>query len=515
MRLDVAWRASEAASDGRYVMPMFFRPNVEKLEQKGDVDALVKALAHKDASVRDDAAGALGRMGDPRAVEPLIRELERRIWDVNRCWTNLTALRVLGQPDPTPEREKAIEDAEEGARKVISALTPFARTGDLRAVAAVRLHNDDRKPWGVAVSSALAEALTTDLLMRALGSGDLADFTMPLARGRYDTKTESIAATTDLRVWAADELGKAGDPRAVEPLIAALRDRDAAVTSQAAVALAQLGDAAVEPLITALRDEASRPQWASVARLLGQAGDRRAVEPLGLTLADADGEARLAAAEALGKLGDPRAVDPLVHALGDADETVGSAAADALGAIGDERAVDDLAATIADSRPGRAAMDALGKIGGERAVEALATAAGSSDRTVRELALSALGKVGGERAIEALEGMLADSSVRPRAVDALRRTGSARAVAPLLAALDDDNAQDVVWALEDVLEQSKESADADVLRRVIALGDHVRYWPASWKEALDRGCDFGPEQVSCSAVRQLARQELIRRGLKA
>jgi HEAT repeat protein len=46
-----------------------------------------------------------------------------------------------------------------------------------------------------------------------------------------------------------------GDARAVEPLIAALRDESAGVRDVAAVALGKIGEPAVEPLVAALRDE--------------------------------------------------------------------------------------------------------------------------------------------------------------------------------------------------------------------------------------------------------------------
>ena len=49
-----------------------FKPKVEKMEKNRDVGGLIEALKHKDVGVRRRAAGALGRFGDPRAVDPLI-----------------------------------------------------------------------------------------------------------------------------------------------------------------------------------------------------------------------------------------------------------------------------------------------------------------------------------------------------------------------------------------------------------------------------------------------------------
>ena len=42
-------------------MPLFGPPNIEKLKEKRDVEGLIKALRHKDAKIRCDAAEALAR----------------------------------------------------------------------------------------------------------------------------------------------------------------------------------------------------------------------------------------------------------------------------------------------------------------------------------------------------------------------------------------------------------------------------------------------------------------------
>lgn len=60
----------------------------------------------------------------------------------------------------------------------------------------------------------------------------------------------------NIRHYAAHALGELGDPRAVEPLIAALGDSDFMVRMFAAEALAKIGNRrAVEPLSAALRAE--------------------------------------------------------------------------------------------------------------------------------------------------------------------------------------------------------------------------------------------------------------------
>ena len=54
---------------------MFDPSGIEKLKQERDVPGLIKELCHEDWRVRSAAALALGRIGDARAVEPLIAAL--------------------------------------------------------------------------------------------------------------------------------------------------------------------------------------------------------------------------------------------------------------------------------------------------------------------------------------------------------------------------------------------------------------------------------------------------------
>lgn len=53
------------------ILRKFFKPDIEKMERKGDVEGLIKALKHEDSDVRREAEEALGRIGGPIAVEPL------------------------------------------------------------------------------------------------------------------------------------------------------------------------------------------------------------------------------------------------------------------------------------------------------------------------------------------------------------------------------------------------------------------------------------------------------------
>jgi HEAT repeat protein len=252
-----------------------------------------------------------------------------------------------------------------------------------------------------------------------------------------------IAALGDedsyVRQAAAVALGAIGDPRAVEPLSAALRDGNSYVRRAAAEALGRLGGPhAVGPLIAALRDEDERIREAA-AEALGRLGDPRAVGPLIAALRDEDSYVRREATEALVKIDGP-AVEPLIAALRDEDERIREAAAEALGRLGDPRAVGPLIAALRDedSDVRQAAAEALVKIGGP-AVEPLSAALGDEDRDVRRVAAGALGAIGDPRAVEPLSAALRDEKwiVRQAAAGALGTIGDPRAVEPLSAALRD------------------------------------------------------------------------------
>ena len=177
----------------------------------------------------------------------------------------------------------------------------------------------------------------------------------------------------EVRWDAARALGEIKDPRAVEPLSAALKDERFSVRQAAAEALGKIGNArAVEPLIAALGDERSDMRQAA-AKALGAIGDARAMEPLIAALKDKDSAVRKAAAEALDHLGwkpaqdesagwywmakhdwdkcvalGALAVEPLIAALKDENSDVRQAAAKALGKIGDPRAVEPLIDALQD-----------------------------------------------------------------------------------------------------------------------------------------------------------------------
>ncbi len=264
-----------------------------------------------------------------------------------------------------------------------------------------------------------------------------------------------LGSENDSVRWeAAKALARLGEPRAIEPLIAALRDEDSDVRREAAEALARLGEPrAIEPLIAALRDEDSGVRC-ETAWVLGRLGDPRTVEPLIAALRDEDWEVRQAAAEALEaaagapeNLGNSHVLEPLIGALRDKDRGVRCEVAWVLGELGDPRTVEPLIGALRDKDRGmrRAAAEALKKCG-EPVVEPLIAALRDENRDMRRAAARALGKIGDPSAVEPLIAALQDEDmfVRQPAARALGEIGDPRAIEPLIAILRDEDSL-VCW----------------------------------------------------------------------
>ena len=388
-------------------MPFFGPPDIAKLKAKKDIAGLVKVLVHpKDRSLAVPAADALGEIRNPRAVPLLITALGDEDWKLRASAAE--ALGKIGDP--------------RAAQPLIAIL--------------VDSQWDVRSAAGKALDKIGARAF--DPLVAALKNG-------------------GALGAAGVRYYAAKALGQIGDARAVEPLIAALKDdEDSYLRGESACSLGHIGDPrAVEPLIAALEDEEDLVARNKAVEALGRIADPGAVVPLIAALDNWSWSGRKEAAEALGKIGDPRAGATLVAALTDRDRGIREAAAQAL---------DRLAWSPERSEAGaaywvtRGSWDKCVEIGAS-AVSPLVTAMGLSyDETTRHAAAGALVQIGDAGAMEALMADIRDvtpfdpveetdtswnlydgkTSPHRLAAWALIQIGSP-AVPPLVAALADDD----------------------------------------------------------------------------
>ncbi|AEA46103.1 HEAT repeat domain-containing protein [Archaeoglobus veneficus] len=86
----------------------FLKPNVEKLKERRDVKGLIKALSHKDVTIRVEAARALADVGDPSAVEALTEALRDDSTDVRKA--AVKALARIADERAVDALAKALKD---------------------------------------------------------------------------------------------------------------------------------------------------------------------------------------------------------------------------------------------------------------------------------------------------------------------------------------------------------------------------------------------------------------------
>ena len=193
-------------------MPLFGGPpNIAKLEARRDVGGLIRALGYGNPAqfgLRTAAAEALGRLGDARAVEPLIAALDApRTLSLRRA-AIATSLGQIGDP-----------------RAVDPLIAAMGAIG-LNDVAPKQVNRDERLSLLAASTSALARI------------GDPRAVDPLIALLKIGARSMSSADWIEVfRRLAAAALVQIGDPRAVEPLIAALGDRDWDVRNTAATGL--------------------------------------------------------------------------------------------------------------------------------------------------------------------------------------------------------------------------------------------------------------------------------------
>jgi len=268
-----------------------------------------------------------------------------------------------------------------------------------------------------------------------------------------DSVAEQIAALKDedwgVREEAAASLASYRDPRAVVPLVQALRDADRAVRQAAIGALTAIGKPSVPALGECLNDSNLTVQE-SAASILATIADGRVLAPLLSALTSQDWIVRMHAATGLGRIGDPQAVLPMMPLLQDKVKAVRVEAAAGLAHIG-EAAVPSLLAALQQKEwlVKLHAIEALGKIKSKASVEPLLSMLfNDPDMAVRTDAARSLGEIGDPRAVEFLLMALDDLEIRPVAVEALGKIGDRRAVPALIAIVNGSGRPDASRPLD-------------------------------------------------------------------
>jgi HEAT repeat protein len=267
---------------------------------------LLGSLTSPRKDIRECSARALGRLGDTRAVDPLINCLARKEESDSVRYAVVEALVSIGDTKAVEPLINCLERKEDSDSFRIAVVKALASIKDARAVTPlIRCleRTDDSDSFRIAVVEALATIGDTSAVE-------------PLIN-RLERKDDSVS----FRVAVVEALASIKDARAVEPLIRCLERTEASDIFRSAVAkaLATIGDTrAVEPLIRCFehKDDAGR-FLVTVIDALCRFVDTRAIaiEPLICCLHKESIDYRVAAAMALGQYGDVRAVAPLIELL--------------------------------------------------------------------------------------------------------------------------------------------------------------------------------------------------------
>ncbi len=252
-----AWAYLEGLP-GAGKLPQLLGLRAALLEALGEVGAgaepLLKALDDKDPVVARAAARGLARLGDPRTVPALLkRAQESRSPDLTQ--SVYEALGAIGDKSALPALEKAAgtEDSE------------------LRAPAAYAIALIRGRP-GVELLEGVLDLSLTDDKGGLLAAYYLVKLGRPSGMDHLISILENEGST--LQPWAAEALGKAGNPKAVRFIAEAAPSEDPNVRLLVIRSLALLGG----------------PEAASVLKAAGKS--------------DPDAAVRAAAGQALAELGE-------------------------------------------------------------------------------------------------------------------------------------------------------------------------------------------------------------------
>jgi HEAT repeat protein len=458
---------------------LFGPPNVAKLKAKRHVKGLLRALTFQhewDSSipwlilrytplldafsyrhqwsnydVREEAAKALGELGDAIAVEPLIQTLQDKYPSVRLAAVGALE-RILGQRAAEP-LAPAIHDKSAGVQ-----LAAVKALGRIRSSVAVEklLAAELQGGFGDEAHEAAIQVI------REVGSPSIIEtLRAALKDVRVDVRDRAVEVLTVVT----------GDASVVAPLIEILKDKHSSTRYSAIWALRRIGDArAIEPLATVLCDPSDRTHEKAFDALRSDVwkaeNDRQRVW---LAIVGQNASELIHLHEV--------AIEPLIHCL-------------RLTRCG-EWPTDLYDAVLI-------AIDVLGQIGDERAIvflaNALEFASGLGEFEMR--IVQALIKLGG--------GGWAMKILIPK-VRKLTFGGSAYS----------DNARMAAGKLKttfvELFDQAAQQIELDALEELACLPD-FKY--EVWQSGdYDTGFTYRECREDCSAIRELAHRELARRRL--
>ncbi len=439
----------------------------------------------EDELVGDQAAEALGQIGDEDAIAPLVAALDRAHMSPSSIVDALTGIHrryadMFSGGAAHIEGLVRASISPAGAQRVIDAAGRMSGSSLRHAVTLLG--------WlrGPAVERALAHMVGTPG-----AQGELIEAIVRFGAPMADRLIEQLRSEdVETRRAAAAALGRIGDARAVEPLVALLDEDDRDVLGVAAGALARLGDRrAFESLLRLIGDGDLGVRQAAIGALnsIGHPGMSARMR---LFLEDSDPHVRESAVKIAGYFGYADCADPLLDRCRDTDEAVRAAALEHVSYLEDDRSVPLLIAALANDTPRAraAAAQALAHVERPGALDALRRAIDDPDPWVRYFSVTSLGRQADRASLPNLERMAADDGapqVRIAAIGAIGEIGAASSAAvPMLAAISEGSDDELAVAAVRALGSVESSEATDALRRALSAGQPARRAAAA--EAIAR-----------------------------
>jgi HEAT repeat protein len=340
-------------------------------------------------------------------------------------------IRVLRESDKERVKTRAAEllgnfSDHDDRRDVVNALVGAAQS-DSDAVTAAAIDSLDEL-GGNAIEQLIGDMAGIDL------DADAADWVTAKAFMRA-----LDADVPELRMAAANGLGRLEQTDSVPKLAERFEDPDPRVRARA-------------------------------ARSAGKIGDSRATEPLSALLTDPKGAVRREAAEALGNIGNRQALQALLPMYEDDSEQVRRIAVGAFGNFENDRPVDYLVAALSDGSPGvrRTAVYSL--------VELLSNVPTERSHDIRETVVEKLSNTDDESVVVPLVEILEESTQAAQRRNTAWLLGRVagqearqRVIEALIDALDDDDQMLRQFAATSLAELGGD--DNMVERRLLKLVD--------------------------------------------
>lgn len=399
------------------------------------VDDLINQLKDPDPLVQCQAIEQLGQLKDKRAIEPLIALLS-----TDSTKTTKTAVQPNTPVDPAAEKISKAKQACAGGDKhsAPTASTPPATLKQL--IADIRTaKNFIEKQKAIEALGATRDKRAVEPLLALLKEEDFGQ-----------THSKVIEA-----------LGEIGDPKVVPTLLkylpteserngASAAGRDTFATKAAAAALAKIGDPrAAEPLYKAILSDPFLKH--DGIELLVTLGGYEGVKYLNLMTKADDTFVKRDAQKALNNLGENHGLDPLIALLKDTEPKVRGLAAAALTEIGDSAVESSVQEALAGlNEQDRKNVEA--KLAQTQLAQSTAEYASSMQASVKVTAIEALGQIGDVKAVRPLLATLRDNdeNVCKAAGKALAAYQSKTVIRPIEISLNNQDQSIVKQAIRDL-----------------------------------------------------------------